>query len=396
LYAILPVAVAAAALTVAGCSGGSSGSPNPAPSGTPPVSSLSVIAAGTGSLAVAAAGGVSVTYLTGPGASAGTGVTFASSVTAPANGVAPSSVRRAAAIAGAVPFYYVSFSVTQAVPATVFTSQVLTLNGQPAIASYFEEFDDTTTAPGSKLITFPGSLSGGTVTFTPSWAPGAAFLPGHTYTAMYYYTPGLPTPTPGPTASATAAPSGSVTPTPAPTFTPTPANATPTPVPTATPTPAPTTQAFPVPAGTDSSFTIPPAGGFTGTAQFTGFNVASTVTLNSVPGLPGGISSPTTAGVVFFAEGVSANPAVTLNGNNCTGGCGSTIPLTLYPTLNLIAQASGHTYYVAECNATGCPISPSDAVAISLSGSALIIQPTTFSDINGLGTSPLWFVFYYQ
>jgi len=203
LYTILPVAVAAAALTVAGCSGGSSGSPNPAPSGTPPSSATSVIAAGTGSLAVAAADGVSATYLTGPGATAGTAITFASSATAPANGVAPSSVRRAAAIAGAVPFYYVSFSVTQAVPTTVFTSQVLTLDGQPVVASYFEEFDDTTAAPGSKLVTFPGSLSGGAVTFTPDWTTGTAFLPGHTYTAMYYYTPGLPTPTPAPAASST-------------------------------------------------------------------------------------------------------------------------------------------------------------------------------------------------
>ena len=199
---------------------------------------------------------------------------------------------------------------------------------------------------------------------------------------MFYDTPGAPpstapaspTPSPSPTAS----------------------GATPTPVPTATPTAGPTTSSNLVAQGTVASFPIPSAGGVTGVAQFAGFSANSTVTLNSVAGLPTGIGAPSAAATVFYSVGVSASPAVTLSSNNCAGGCAPTFPLELQPLLNTIAAATGKTFYVAECNATACPITPADAVALPLIASALIVGPTTFADVNALGPATLWFVFFYQ
>jgi hypothetical protein len=258
--------------------------------------------------------------------------------------------------------------------------------------TYYEEIDDTTSSPASRLQTSPGTVSGDTVTFTPVWAAGTAFVPGHTYTAMFYDVPGSPSPTPSGSSAPTTAPSGVVTPTPAPTFTATPAGAA---TPTPTPTPQPTTQSTAFTAGISQTIAIPPAGESTGTISLA-FTTNTTVTLNSVPGLPSGLPSPTTAGVVFFAESVTASPAAPVVSQSCGGGCTQIIPLTLYPGLDIVSAAYGHTFYVAECSTTACPVSPGDAVAEPLEGSAVVVTSSSFHDIAGFSPTPTWFVFYYQ
>jgi hypothetical protein len=387
------VAVAALALAVAGCSpGGSSASSTPA--ANPPVSGFSILSVTTGSIPIPAAGGVSATFLTGPGAAPGTGVTVASSATAPANALQPSSVRRAASAGGAAPFYYVTFSVSAPTPASVFVSQVLALASPPAGVTFYEEFDDTTGAPGSKLLTSPaGTVAGNAVTFTPVWPSGSTFVPGHTYTAMFYDVPGIASPTPAASGSPTAAPSGA-SPSPAPTIT-TPPPGGPTPTPTPTPTPAPTTASTAFTAGVAQTIAIPPAGESTGTIALE-FTSNTTVTLTSVPGLPSGVPSPTTGGVVFFAESITASPAAAVASQSCGTGCSQPIPFTLYPGLNTIASAGGHTFYVAECSPTACPVSPGDAVAEPLQGSAIVLTSGSFNDITDFSSTPIWFVFFYQ
>jgi len=388
LGSALPVAVAALALAVAGCSPGGS-SAGPSPTANPSVSGLSVLSVTTGSVAIPAAGGVSATFLTGPGAASGTTVTVGSSATAPANALTPSSLRRAASVSGTGPFYYVTFSVSAKTPASVFVSQVITLAAPPSGVTFYEEFDDTTTAPGEKLITSPaGVISGNTVTFTPAWG-GSAFAPGHTYTATFYDVAGIATP--GPSASPTALPSGA-TPTPAPTSTAIPGVPTPTPIPSAVAT----SVATALTAGTPATLTVPSVGAVTGTIQLE-LTSNATVTLASVPGLPTGVPSPANgSGVVFFAEGITASPAATVAAQSCGSGCTQYIPFTLYPGPTIINAAGSHTFYVAECSPTACPVTPGDAVAQSLQGAGIVVAPGSFHDITGFGATPIWFVFYYQ
>ncbi len=390
VWSAFPLALALGALTVAGCAGGSSGSSTPVTE--PTVNGTSVLAVANGSVPIPAAGGTSATFLTGPGAPANTIVTVTASTTAPANGVAPSALRRAAATGSTGPFYYVTFTVSASVPQSVFVSQVLTLAAAPGAVTFYEEVDDTTSSPGAKLLTSPaGVVSGSTVTFTPQWAAGSTFVPGHTYTAMFYDVPG--TASPAPSGAPTTAPSGGATPTPAPTFTPTPpGSATPTP----TPTPQPTTQSTAVTAGTPAMLNIPQVATIsTGTVTLA-FTGNTTVTLNSVPGLPPGVPSPTTNGVVFFAVAISASPAASVVSNGCGTGCTQIIPLTLTPTLNVKSAASNGTFYAAECSTTACPISPSDAVAEPIQGAAIVLSSSSFQDITGFSPTPTWFVFYYQ
>jgi len=393
VWSAFPLALALAALAVAGCAGGSSGSSTPVTESS--VNGTSVLSLTTGSVPVPAAGGTSATFLTGPGASADTVVSVSASTTAPANSLAPAAIRRTAAVTGVVPFYYVTFSVSVSTPQSVFVSQVLSLASPAAGVTYYEEVDDTTSAPGSKLLTSPaGVVSGSTVTFTPQWAAGSTFVPGHTYTAMFYDVPGLASPTPAPSGASTAAPSGTVTPSPAPTFTATPVGAA---TPTPTPTPEPTTQSTAFTAGVAQTIAIPPAGESTGTISLA-FTSNTTVTLNSVPGLPTGLSSPTTSGVVFFAESITASPAASVVSQSCGNGCTQIIPFTLYPGLDIIANANvgRDTFYVAECSTTACPVSPGDAVAEPLQASAIVLTSGSFHDINAFSSTPIWFVFYYQ
>jgi hypothetical protein len=374
-----PLTFLVAALSVAGCAGGSS-SPSPASTGSSltPASVTALIPNGTGSIAAAPLGGYQATLGVGSGATPGTTVTVTSSTTAPAGAAAPSSVRRAASIVGAVPFFYLTLTFSQTTPAAVFTGQTLVLSGFPAAANYSEEFDDATVAPATKLAAFPGTLSDTTLSFTSIFAGTPSFLAGHTYLLMFYYVPG---PAPSPTAAASGTP------------VPLPSGVTPT----AAPSIGPFSTSAPVAAATAATIAVPGAAGVTGTAQFAGFSTATTLTLTSYGGLSTGLATPTKTGTVFFTESISASPAVTIGNTNCAGsGCTQTIPLTITPTLDILNAAAGKTIFAAECNATGCPVSSSDVVTLTLNGANLVIGPTTFTDITGFSSAPVSIVFYYQ
>ena len=105
--------VVSGGLIVASCGGGSVATTPVAQATNAPASTQSVPTAG-GTLSVpAAASGQVATFAIGVGAPAGVSLTSSSSATAPGSAPAPSSLKRSAeAISGAVPFFFVTFTVT--------------------------------------------------------------------------------------------------------------------------------------------------------------------------------------------------------------------------------------------------------------------------------------------
>jgi hypothetical protein len=148
-----------------------------------------------GSFTAPPVNGLSVAFNVAPGAPSGTTATATSSAIAPAGVLAPSSIeRRPEAIAGAVPFFFVSITLSQPVPAALFVSEVLTLtNTFPTSANYAVEVDDPSLTP-PKLTTITGTLSNGVVTFPNSAASGGSGIQtlaaNHPYVFQFYYIPG--------------------------------------------------------------------------------------------------------------------------------------------------------------------------------------------------------------
>jgi len=215
-----PVTIVALAVAVAGCAGGSTVAHNPvstpSASAGSGVTSTITIPAGGGSVALATVGGQTATFDFSGSGIAGTTITATSSTTAPGNAPAPSAVlRRPQALAGAVPVFFVTFTVSPSLTAASIASESVTLGANdPTIATYFAEYDDITAAPGTKIFTFgPGTVANGTATIA-NGATGltspVTFEAGHTYLLQFYYLPvGTASPSPGssPSASASSAPS---------------------------------------------------------------------------------------------------------------------------------------------------------------------------------------------
>jgi hypothetical protein len=199
-----PLAIVLGALAVASCGGGS----NSTPAGPAPVTSSAAVPSSAGSFTAPAINGLAATFNVAAGAPAGTTVTMTSSVTAPSGILAPSAIeRQTQSIGGAVPFLYVSISLSQAVSTSFFTSELLALTSSlPSTASYYLEIDDPSEAP-PKLTTIAGTLTSGTATFTNSGGSGngtQTLAANHTYVFQFYYIPaGTPTPSPSPSPSAT-------------------------------------------------------------------------------------------------------------------------------------------------------------------------------------------------
>lgn len=184
--AVLAVAVSGG-LAVAGCIGGSatsvpSGAINAAPS-------LQALPTAGGTLNVPpAANGQTAAISVGAGAPAGIFVTSSSSTTAPGSAPAPTYLRRLDSLAGAVPFFYVTFSVSAPVSASYLTAESVELMAaQPASGIYYVEFDDS----GVKLGTSgPATASNGRVTISNLGGDNApTLLPGHVYLLQFYYLP---------------------------------------------------------------------------------------------------------------------------------------------------------------------------------------------------------------
>jgi hypothetical protein len=103
--------------------------------------------------------------------------------------------------------------------ADIASESVTLTSSDPTTASYFAEFDDLTSAPGTKLASAgPGTFANGTVTIVNGTALSSVTLqPGHAYLLQFYYVPATgtatPSPSPSPTATATASAAPTATPT---------------------------------------------------------------------------------------------------------------------------------------------------------------------------------------
>ncbi len=262
--------VVSGGLIVASCGGGTVQSvPLAQPTSTAAPSSTQTVPTTGGTLAIPTArGGQQATLSVAPGAPAGILITTSSSVTAPGSAPAPSSVKRtAAAVTGAVPFFYLTLSVSAPLAATLINAETVTLTAnQPPTASYYVEFDDITSSPGSKLgCAGPGTVSAGVATISNNNTGGACasggggnitLTTGHTYLIQFYYVP-AGTATPTPSSSASAAASSSPSPTASPTGG----------TPSASPSPQPSTTASAAVTGTQmntGSVAMPAFGSFSG------------------------------------------------------------------------------------------------------------------------------------
>ena len=211
------VFVVSGGLIVASCGGGSVG--------TAPVASLTqstlAVPAGGGTVSLpAASNGQSASFTVGAGATSGTTITASSSTSAPGSAPAPSSIHRSAeSISGAVPFFFVTFSVNQNLSAQLITSEMVSvLSSFPSTASYYVEFDDITSSPGTKLgCAGPGTVASLVATIANNGGSGVCsntgstptLAPGHTYLLQFYYVTSGNSPTATPTGGATSAPTNS-------------------------------------------------------------------------------------------------------------------------------------------------------------------------------------------
>ena len=343
-----PVAIVAVAVGVASCGGGGSSvssipqaAPSAAASTSGATTSFTVPAAG-GTQALATVGGQTATIDFGAGATAGTTVTATSAVSAPANAPAPAAkARRIQQISGAVPFYFVTITVSQSLPGSVFTSESVTLGASdPTTASYYAEFDDITAAPATKIVSFgPGTVTGGIVTVENTGsgtASATSLVTGHTYLMQFYYVPAsAASPSPGASPSAAA----SVAPTASPSAA---ASATPTSSPSASPSPSSSGNqslpdyGFTGPSATTGSFTpptepaalvVPPAG----TGSYGTYGVSATVQFDA-------------------AGGYGSNPASTTSNITMTlGSTSADITSSAFPYYS----GSAHPLFYAELKNTG-------------------------------------------
>lgn len=209
---------------LASCGGGTINSTPISPTSSP--STSQAVPASGGSLALPAASNGQVAALSfSAGVPAGTTISSSVSAAPPGGAPAPSSIKRATqAISGAVPFYFVAFTVSSAFSAADIAGESVTLtSGDPTTASYYAELDDVTSTPGTKLASAgPGTIANGIATISNGTAASSVTLqPGHAYLLQFYYVAasGTATPSPSPTATstATAAPSPTATPTSVPT-----------------------------------------------------------------------------------------------------------------------------------------------------------------------------------
>jgi len=228
----------AGALTVASCGGGGSVTTIPQASPSPASNSETfTVPASAGTQALPAAGGRTPTLGFAAGATAGTKITATTSATAPVGAPAPSSVaRHISSLTNVDEIMWALVTVSQPIPGSVIASEGLSLiPSDPTTVQYYAEWDDITSAPGTKLGTFgPGTITNGNLVINnPTTASSVlpTLLPQHTYLVQYYYL--LPTTSPSPVASASpsAAPSAS------PSASPTPSQS-PSAIPTASPSPS--------------------------------------------------------------------------------------------------------------------------------------------------------------
>lgn len=360
--------VVSGGLIVASCSGGSIASTPVGQATNQPASTQTIPTAG-GTLSIPAAStGQVAAFVLAAGAPAGVTITASSSITGPGSAPAPSSLKRSAeAISGAVPFFYVTFTVSATLSTNFLTGETVTLtSNQPATASYYAEFDDITSAPGTKLgCVGPGTVANLVATITNGNTGGACtnsgtnsptLQTGHTYLMQVYYVAAgsaTATPSAAPTATATASASAS---------------------PTAFPSTAATASAAMVAAG--GSLTLPAFLGFSGSLTYGAMTGAATLPVALTYsnyifalGLPNTTPMPTILYAVVNVQNTSAS-------SNVSFGTAQTMTLTI-PTL---VGASSAVVRYWEWQGSN----PSSALCVTTSGTTAL----TVTPVNGVITIP--------
>jgi hypothetical protein len=325
-----------------------------------------------------AVGGQAATLSIAAGAPAGLTINATEQVGAPANAPAPSShERRAQSIAGAVPFFYVAFTISGGTLSvgSLAGESVTQTSSLPTTAAYYAEFDDITSAPGTKLATCgPATLTGALVQITNSaiahgcsgTAGTSNLVAGHSYLLQFYYIP-----------------AGSATPTP--------------PAPTSTTTMEPIVPSPPSQNG--QTLTVTNAG-WTTTVALGGYtpNQNATVTLTQSSSLPTGITASMLPAGASVLQSLTLTSTVTVTGTNTN--CSNCFYQTANGLITIpsatAAALAGETVYAEECVGTTCDPNSYDIIALSLTGTTLAFPPNSFQDFTGPGTTPTSFVIFAQ
>jgi hypothetical protein len=311
-------------------------------SATTSPSTSQAVPSGGGSLALPAASNGQVAALTfSAGVPAGTTISSSASAAPPAGAPAPASLKRTTqAISGAVPFYFVAFTVSSAFSAANVTGESVTLtSADPTTASYFAEFDDITSTPGTKLATAgPGTIANGVVTILNGTAASSVTLqPGHAYLLQFYYVAASGTATPSPAATSTASAAPTAPPSPA---------ATPTSVPTSgaqacsgqttTASSASATEALATAGG---SLCIPAFGSFGGTIAYPTVSTAISATLTSSTTNIGGYPALSSGTPIFYLQ-LALSGATTFGTGTTAGGGLTSTSIIPGQTYSVFGQAT--------------------------------------------------------
>jgi hypothetical protein len=166
-------------------------------------------------------------------------------------------------------------------------------------------------------------------------------------------------------------------------------------------TPVENTVSGTVPAGTNTTLNVPaitPTTGqsFTSAVTLGGLSGTTTATIAAQNGLFSGISAiiPNTQTVFYALDITASSPVTTTAGALC--GISPCITVTL-PSQTISAASSAlANFYVEQCNATACPIPSTAPSELTLSGSTLNVTATQAGVVSGLGSTPVYLVFYYQ
>jgi hypothetical protein len=382
LRVLAPLAVVCGALFAVSC-----GSNNSSPSSTPtayPTNGSDVItlssSAGTIPLPSVSPGnyvnlnyiGSSAVPFPSPLPSAGITMTALVLSAPPTGAPLPTSAKRAPlSRSNAVGVTYVTFTLSNALPANFISGETLNLAPSlPVNQAYFVELDDLTT--GAYINTYPGTaVSNGATTFTNA----NGFVAGtdlskiilnttDTYVYQFYYLSNgsLATPTPSPSPASSASPY---------------------------PTPTPVVVATTEPMGSAFSVTLPvTSGGFIASVSVPAAGTSATsLTLSGATTLPNTIPEIGTTNSLYpyYVLGFTATGSVALPASPLIN---VQLPTNFADTTTAISAAL--------CTATACPVDTQDSAVApsSISNGLVTFNANAFPGFNSVGTTTQYVIVY--
>jgi hypothetical protein len=160
------------------------------------------------------------------------------------------------------------------------------------------------------------------------------------------------------------------------------------------------TASLAIPANGSATASVPGAnlpnggGSVTSTVTLGTASAATTATINVQAGLLSAITAiiPNSQ-TIFYSEQLTASPSITFAGG--TLACGSSC-ITLTLPSPLLTAVSGKSFYVEQCSATACPLPSTSPQLLTLSGSTLTASATQIGSVAGLGSTPVFLVFFAQ